>query len=186
MLSDTSIDSPSSRLSEDYYCSKSWLKINHHISVKRNPDYSAPTRTSMWFPQDGWWEDTTQTCTGVFSLRRGRRRREKKKAAAHTAPSWEACLVSLLLSPITLVWLERSLPSANYFQTQLGSGTGPRRESMRRLARLRFWLKPHCAFLSQSQHHWAYYLHGPLSNQQGLKECMSFVIENLSVWTRRF
>lgn len=111
---------------------------------------------------------------------------EKKKAAAHTAPSWEACLVSLLLSPITLVWLERSLPSANYFQTQLGSGTGPRRESMRRLARLRFWLKPHCAFLSQSQHHWAYYLHGPLSNQQGLKERMSFMIETLSVWTRRF
>lgn len=88
---------------------------------------------------------------------------KKKKKAVHTAPIGEASLVSLLLSPITLVWSDRVLPSANYFQTQLGSGTGPRWESMLRLARLRFWLKPHCAFLSQSQQRWAYYLHGPFS-----------------------
>lgn len=77
--------------------------------------------------------------------------KKEKKKAVHTAPIGEASLVSLLLSPITLVWSDRVLPSANYFQTQLGSGTGPRWESMLRLARLRFWLKPHCAFLSQSQ-----------------------------------
>lgn len=28
-----------------------WLKINHRISVKRDPDYSAPTCTSVWFPR---------------------------------------------------------------------------------------------------------------------------------------
>lgn len=135
-----------------------WLKINHRISVKRDPDYSAPTCTSVWFPRMAVEKIQHKHVQACFPWGK-----KKKKKAVHTAPIGEASLVSLLLSPITLVWSDRVLPSANYFQTQLGSGTGPRWESMLRLARLRFWLKPHCAFLSQSQQRWAYYLHGPFS-----------------------
>lgn len=62
---------------------KPWLKMNHHISVKRNPDDSALICTSVWFPRMAGEKIQHKHVKTCFPRRR--KKKKKKVAAAYSS-----------------------------------------------------------------------------------------------------